>query len=208
MTAPAPPAPALPALVLASESETRRGLLANAGLTFACEGAGVDERAVERPLRARGARPAEIAVALADAKAVAVSRRRPDALVLGADQTLGLGTELFVKAETRAAAAEKLARLAGRTHELHAALALAQAGEVVWRHLSTARLTMRPLSHAAIEAYLDAAGDGILSSVGCYHYEGLGIRLFEAVEGDIFTILGLPMLPLLAELRTRGLIDP
>lgn len=196
------------ALVLASKSAARIDLLTRAGLDFAAEGAGVDERLVEAPLAARGAGPAEIARHLADAKALAVSRRRPGALVLGADQTLGLGAELFVKAETRDDARRQIGRLAGRTHELHAALALALDGAVVWRHLSTARMTMRPLPAPAIERYLDAAGDAILGSVGCYQLEGIGIRLFERIDGDYFTILGLPMLPLLAELRARGAIDP
>jgi septum formation protein len=194
--------------VLASQSTTRMKLLAAAGLDFEAVGAGIDERAVETPLIREGAGPRDVAVHLADAKARAVSQRMPDRLVLGADQTLGLGTELFVKAETRDAAHRQIARLAGRTHELHAAVVAAEAGRILWRHVATARLSMRRLDPAAIDAYLDAAGDRILGSVGCYQLEGLGIRLFEAIDGDYFTILGLPMLPLLAYLRDRGLIDP
>lgn len=195
-------------LVLASRSATRIELLDRAGLAFDTEGAGIDERDVEAPLLEAGAGPAAIAVHLADAKALAVSRRRPADLVLGADQTLGLGPELFVKADDRAGAETQLARLAGRTHQLHAALSLAVGGHVVWRHLSSASLTVRPLSPAAIGCYLDTVGDAVLGSVGCYQLEGLGIRLFDRIEGDYFTILGLPLLPLLAELRARGLIDP
>ncbi|MBT9290852.1 Maf family protein [Prosthecodimorpha staleyi] len=195
-------------LVLASKSATRIELLTRASIAFDVEGAGIDERDVEAPLLLSGADPATIASHLADAKALAVSRRRPGDLVLGADQTLGLGPELFVKADDRAGAEAQLARLAGRTHQLHAALSLAVDGSVVWRHLSSASLTVRPLSADSIGAYLDATGDAVLGSVGCYQLEGLGIRLFDRIEGDYFTILGLPMLPLLAELRARGLIDP
>lgn len=195
-------------LVLASKSATRIELLTRAGVAFDVEGAGIDERDVEAPLRSGGADPATIASHLADAKALAVSRRRPADLVLGADQTLGLGRELFVKADDRAAAEAQIARLAGQTHQLHAALSLAVGGHVVWRHLSSASLTVRPLSPAAIGRYLDTVGDAVLGSVGCYQLEGLGIRLFDRIEGDYFTILGLPLLPLLAELRARGLIDP
>ncbi|MEJ1159708.1 Maf family protein [Prosthecomicrobium sp. N25] len=198
---------AAPLLVLASRSPARMKLLGAAGLDFEAIGAGVDERAVETPLLARGAGPGEVALHLAEAKALAVSARMPGRLVLGADQTLGLGAEVLVKAETRAEACRQLGRLQGRTHELHAAVAAAEAGVVVWRHVSVARLTMRPLDPAAVDDYLDAAGEGILGSVGCYHLEGLGIRLFEAIEGDYFTVLGLPMLPLLGWLRGRGLID-
>jgi len=193
-------------LVLASKSATRIELLTRAGVAFDVEGAGIDERDVEAPLRSGEADPATIAGHLADAKALAVSRRRPADLVLGADQTLGLGRELFVKADDRAGAEAQLARLSGRTHHLHAALSLAVGGHVVWRHLSSASLTVRPMTAAAIGAYLDAAGDAILKSVGAYQIEGLGMHLFERIEGDHSTILGLPLLPLLRQLRNMGLI--
>lgn len=195
-------------LILASTSRTRVDLMRAAALDFTAEAAGVDERAVEIPWRERGAGPDAIAVALADAKALAVSARRPGALVVGADQTLGLGRELLVKADDRAGARRQLERLAGRTHELHAAVALARNGAVVWRHLATASLTMRALTPQDLDRYLDRVGETILGSVGCYHLEGYGIRLFDRIEGDYFTILGLPMLPLLAALRAAGAIDP
>lgn len=194
----------MPRLALASKSATRVDMLRRAGFDFDVEGAGIDERAVEEPLRAAGAGPGEIAAHLAAAKAVAVSRRRPGDLVIGADQTLGLGTELCHKVDTRAEARRQIERLAGRTHELHSAVALARAGTVVWSDVAVARMTMRALTPAEIDRYLDRAGDAVLGSVGCYQIEGLGIGLFEAVDGDTFTILGLPLLPLLAELRRQG----
>ena len=191
-------------LVLASRSRSRSTLLAGAGLDFATEPSNVDERAVEEPLLAAGADPGAIALHLAEAKARDVAARRPGELVLGCDQTLGLGAERFVKPEDRTEAKAHLERLRGRTHELHSALVLAQDGEILWRHVSVARMTMRPFSDTWLADYLDRAGDAVLSSVGCYQLEGIGIGLFEAIDGDYFTILGLPLLPLLAELRHQG----
>lgn len=191
-------------LVLASRSRSRIALLEGAGLTFATEPSDVDERAVEEPLLAAGASPGAIALHLAEAKALDVGARRPGDLVLGCDQTLGLDGERFVKPENRAAARAQLERLRGHTHELHSALALVEDGAVVWRHVSVAAMTMRPFTDAFLDAYCDRAGDAVLASVGCYQLEGIGITLFEAIEGDYFTILGLPLLPLLAELRRRG----
>jgi septum formation protein len=197
-----------PRLVLASKSASRRMLLAQAGVSHDAEGSGVDERAVEAPLLAEGADPGTIAMHLAEAKALAVSVRRPGALVLGADQTLGLGNERFVKPNNVLEAHAQLMRLAGRTHALHSALAVAEGGKLIWRHISVARLTMRPLSPAFIERYLAAGGGDVMASVGCYQLEGMGIQLFENIDGDYFTILGLPMLPLLTFLRDRAVIDP
>ncbi|MBV5266160.1 Maf family protein [Pinisolibacter aquiterrae] len=191
-------------LVLASRSRSRIALLEGAGLAFATEPSDVDERAVEEPLLAAGASPGALALHLAEAKALDVATRRPGDLVLGCDQTLGLDGERFVKPENRAAARAQLERLRGRAHELHSALALVEDGTVVWRHVSVAAMTMRPFSDAFLDAYCDRAGDAVLASVGCYQLEGIGITLFEAIEGDYFTILGLPLLPLLAELRRRG----
>lgn len=191
-------------LVLASGSSARAALLAGAGLAFAVEPSGVDERAVEAPLLDAGATPGAIALHLAEAKAVDVAGRRPEALVLGCDQTLGLGGERFVKPDAAAAARAQLVALRGRVHELHSALTLVADGSIVWRHVSVARMTMRAFSDAVLDDYCRRAGDGVLSSVGCYRLEGLGITLFEAIEGDYFTILGLPLLPLLAELRRQG----
>ncbi len=191
-------------LVLASKSRSRSSLLAGAGLSFDCEPSRVDERAVEEPLLAAGADPGAIALHLAEAKAVDVASRRPTDLVLGCDQTLGLGNERFVKPENREEAKAHLLRLRGRVHELHSALVLARGSEILWRHVSVARMTMRSFTDAWLSDYLEHASDAVLSSVGCYQLEGLGIGLFEEIEGDYFTILGLPLLPLLAELRQQG----
>jgi septum formation protein len=194
-------------IVLASGSPARRTLLANAGIAFAVEPSTVDERAVEAPLIARGASPAEIASALAEAKAVEVSRRIPQALVIGADQTLDCDGHRGTKSESLAEARTQLQRLAGRSHQLHSAVAVARDGAVAWRLRDSATLTMRPLSAAEIDAYLARVGETVLKSVGVYQLEGEGIRLFERIEGDYFTILGLPLLPLLAYLRGEGAIE-
>ncbi|MBZ9938022.1 Maf family protein [Mesorhizobium sp. BR1-1-16] len=194
-------------IILASTSHARRQMLAHAGLDFESIGAPVDERALEAPLIAGGASPSDIALALAEAKARAVLALRPDALVIGADQVLDLDDERLVKPGNRHGAALQIARLAGRTHILRTAVTIARDGHIAWRHLDSATLSMRPLSAEAIEHYLDAAGDGIFGSVGAYHFEERGIRLFSAVEGDYFSILGLPLLPLLAALREAGAID-
>lgn len=194
-------------LVLASKSPSRAALLAGAGLDFDTEPSLVDERAVEEPLLAAGEGPGAIALHLAEAKALDVAGRRPNDLVLGCDQTLGLGAERFVKPASVAEAREHLLRLRGRPHELHSALVLARGATVLWRHVSVARLTMRPFSDTFLDRYLAAVADEVTSTVGCYRLEGPGITLFEAIEGDYFTILGLPLLPLLAELRDLGVID-
>lgn len=193
-------------IVLASGSPARRTLLANAGIAFAVESAALDERQVEAPLVARGAAPAEVAGALAAAKAIEVSRRRPEALTIGADQTLDCDGHRGTKSETIDEARAQLQRLAGRAHRLHSAVAVARHGAVRWRHQDSATLTMRPLTVAEIDAYLVRVGDSALRSVGVYQLEGEGIRLFERIEGDYFTILGLPLLPLLAYLRGEGAI--
>ncbi len=193
-------------LILASESATRGALLKNAGIAFTAMASSVDERAAEAPLIAAGASPAEVASALADAKAIDVSAREADALVIGADQTLDFDGERWTKPATRAQAREQLARLSGRTHRLHSAVAVARDGKVQWRHRDSAGLTVRSLTAAAIDAYLTEVGDAALMSVGTYQIEGPGIRLFERIEGDYFTILGLPLLPLLLYLRGEGAI--
>ena len=193
-------------LVLASKSRSRSSLLFGAGLDFDCEPSRVDERAVEEPLLAAGADPGAIALHLAEAKALDVASRRLGDLVLGCDQTLGLGNERFVKPENRDEAMAHLTRLRGRVHELHSALTLAMDGEILWRHVSVARMSMRDFSDAFLADYLERAGDAVLTSVGCYQLEGIGIGLFDRIDGDYFTILGLPLLPLLAELRHQGRI--
>lgn len=191
-------------LVLASKSAARRALLAAAAIPFESRDAMVDERAVEAPLLEMGAGGATIARELARKKALAVSAREPERMVLGADQTLALGDRLFAKPANREAARAQLRALQGATHELHAAICVARGGDVVFEAAPVARLTVRPLSASFIEAYLDAAGDEVLGSVGVYQLEGLGIHLFERIEGDHSTILGLPLPPLLAYLRAQG----
>lgn len=191
-------------IVLASASAARSALLAAAGVRFTVRPAAIDERAVEIPLIAGGASPADVAAALAEAKAVAVSRAADDALVIGADQTLDLDGTRWTKPANLAEAREQLARLSGREHRLHSAVAVARGGRVTWLHAESAGLTMRALSATAVDAYLAEAGDAVLESVGGYQIEGPGIRLFERIDGDYFAILGLPLLPLLAYLRGEG----
>ncbi|MBV9077354.1 MAG: Maf family protein [Methylobacteriaceae bacterium] len=193
-------------LLLASTSPTRRALLAAAAIPHDTEAPGVDERALEAELGRPD--PARLAAALAGAKALAVSRRHPARLVLGADQVLDLDGAVFCKAENRDEAHAQLARLAGRSHRLHAAFALARAGGIVAAGAGTATLTLRPLGEAAIASYLAAAGEAPMRSVGGYEIEGLGLHLMERVEGEHTTILGLPMLPLLAALRDLGALAP
>jgi septum formation protein len=194
-------------LVLASRSPARAALLASAGVRFETDSADVDESAVKAALIAAGKRPRAIAEALAAEKALAVSRRRAG-LVIGADQTLDLDGVVFDKAEDLADARAKLAALRGRTHQLHAAIAVAHDGAVVWCDLSSATLTMRDFTDAFLEGYLARNGERLLGSVGCYELEGEGVQLFERIDGDYFTILGLPMLNLLALLRERGVLQP
>jgi septum formation protein len=191
-------------LVLASQSRARQLLLANAGIDFEAIPANIDERAAQQS--AGLSAPADIAVLLARAKAVAVSIQKPDRYVVGADQTLALGQRLFNKPSGRAEAAEQLRGLAGRTHELNSAVAVAHGGEIVFVHVALARMTVRPLNEVEIEAYLTHAGEAVTSSVGTYQLEGLGVHLFERIDGDHFTILGLPLLPLLAFLRSEKLL--
>ena len=191
-------------LILASQSGSRKMLLANAGLPFAAIPADIDERAVQQAARITA--PGEIAGLLAREKARFVSERKAGHYVVGADQTLALGTRLFNKPDGRTGAAEQLGALAGQTHELHAAIAVALDGKIVFETVAIARMQMRALSADDINSYLDAAGEAVTSSVGAYQLEGLGVHLFERIEGDYFTILGLPLLPLLAFFRREKLI--
>jgi septum formation protein len=192
-------------LVLASKSDVRGKMLAAAGLRFEIRPAQIDERAVEAKAGATDA--AAVARLLARAKADAVARSLPGRLVLGADQTLARGNRRFSKPADRGAAAEQLHSLRGRTHELHSALALVRDGTVLFDCVDSARLTMRNISDRFLKDYLDMAGDAALASVGGYQLEGIGIHLFERVEGDYFTVLGLPLLPLLGFLRQNGFVD-
>jgi septum formation protein len=192
-------------LVLASQSKARRSLLANAGITFESDPAEIDEREVQ--LSSGLSNPGEIASLLAREKARVVSARRRGRTIVGADQTLALGTRIFNKPSGRAQAADQLRALSGHCHELHAAVAVARDGKLLFEHVSIARMTMRRLDDAEIDSYLDEAGDAVTSSVGAYQLEGLGIHLFERIEGDHFTILGLPLLPLLAFFRSEHLLS-
>ena len=193
-------------LILASRSAARRMVLEGAGVPFEAEDAGVDEGAVKDRLLAGGSTPLDVAVALAGEKALVVSARRPGRLVLGSDQTLDFQGRLIDKAPDMEAARARLVELRGKTHALRNGTALALDGAVVWSGAASAILHTRDFSDAFLDAYLAAEGDALLGSVGCYRLEGLGAQLFERVEGDYFTILGLPLWPLLDELRARGVI--
>jgi septum formation protein len=192
--------------VLASKSEVRRKLLEAANIPVVVDPAEIDERAVESASTEARNGPDAAALILAREKALAVGRRR-SGMVLGADQTLALGDRRFSKPRSRKAAREQLSMLAGRTHALHSAAALVSSGEVLFETVSTAYLTMRALSQPALDAYLEAAGDRVILSVGAYQLEGLGVHLFEKIDGDHFTVLGLPLLPLLAHFRKAGLLQ-
>ncbi|MBB4570402.1 Maf-like protein [Rhizobium leucaenae] len=194
-------------LILASSSPFRRMLMQNAGLHFETVAADIDERAIEAPLEKDGASPDAVALVLAKAKAKEVSDRFPGSLVIGSDQTMSLGDEVFHKPKTMADAENHLRTLSGKTHRLNSAIALARNGDVIWEHVSHAELTMRDLSSDFIHRHLTRVGDKALSSVGAYQLEAEGIQLFSNIDGDYFTIVGLPMLPLLQQLRELGVID-
>ena len=191
-------------LILASQSCARQSLLANAGIAFEVVPAEIDERAVQQGSGLSV--PSEIAALLAREKALIVSSKKPGHYVVGADQTLALGKTLFSKPTGRAQAAEQLRALAGKTHELHSAVAVARAGKILFSEVAIARMSMRQLSGGEVRAYLDEVGEAVTSSVGADQLEGLGVHLFERIEGDHFTILGLPLLPLLAFLRSERLL--
>lgn len=192
-------------LVLASKSAARRAVLDGARVAYQVDVAGVDEDAVKVERLAAGDGPREIAEALAELKAVKISRNRPD-YVIGADQTLDLDGVLYDKSETVEAARERLRMLRGRTHLLHAAVCVARDGAVVWRQTAEARLTMRNFSDDFLEDYLAREGQQALGSVGCYRLEDLGVQLFSKIEGDYFAILGLPLLDLMTFLRGEKVV--
>ncbi|PJI40044.1 MAG: septum formation inhibitor Maf [Rhizobium sp.] len=194
-------------LVLASASPSRRMLMENAGLKFQAVAAQIDERAVERKIEHRALGPDELALELACSKALEVSSRFPQALVIGCDQTMSLGQQVFHKPADRAEARANLLLLRGRTHRLNSGVVLVRGGYEIWRHLSMADLSMREFSDAFLEDYVVRCGDDVMKSVGCYQLEGIGIQLFNSISGDYFTILGLPLLPLLEQLRTLGELD-
>lgn len=191
-------------VILASGSKARAAVLAGAGVTFEVAVAGVDEAAVKAGLLAEGAGPREVADALAELKAVRVSRKCPGVLVIGADQTLDLAGTLFDKAETLAEARERLQMLRGKTHKLHSAVVVALDGQAIWREIPAARLTMRPFTDQFLDDFLARGGEGLLGSVGCYRLEDDGVQLFSRIDGDYFTILGLPLMGLLDLLRRHG----
>lgn len=191
-------------LILASQSSARKVLLANAGLEFETVTADIDERGIQAASNLSN--PREIGLLLAREKAKAVSANRPGSHVIGADQTLALENRLFNKPFGRTQALAQLRDLAGHSHELNSAVAVAHDGKIVFEDVSVARMTMRQMTEAELSTYLDAAGDAVTASVGAYQLEGVGIHLFERIEGDHFTILGLPLLPLLAFLRRERLI--
>lgn len=194
-------------LVLASKSATRRAVLEGAGVPFEAAGSGVDEDAAKAELLGSGAGAREVAEALAERKALAVSRGRPE-LVIGADQTLEFEGRLYDKAETVEDARARLKALRAKPHQLHSAVVVARDGAVVWRDTESATLTMRGFSDGFLEDYLVAEGDAALGSVGCYRLEGMGVQLFSKIEGDYFTILGLPLIGLLDLLRREGVLRP
>jgi septum formation protein len=194
-------------VILASGSTGRRMLLENAGVPFRVELPDVDERAIEAAIDDSGATPAELALILAEAKAIEVSLRFPKAIVIAADQTMNMGDRLFHKPADMDEARRNLIALSGNTHELNSAVVIAENGTAPWSHVDTAYMTMREISPAYVGRYLSAAGDAALKSVGSYQIECLGAQLFDTAEGSYFTIIGLPLLPLLQVLREYGVID-
>jgi len=195
-----------PALVLASSSPFRAKMLTAAGVGLTVEVPGVDEVAVRESLRAEGARVEDVAIALGELKAASISQKHPQALVIGSDQMLDCNGVWFEKPADRDHARASLIALAGREHRLVTSVVVARGGSRIWHAMDTVRMSMRPLSEAFIDQYLDVMGDEATSSVGAYQLEGLGAQLFTAVEGDYFTVLGLPLLPLLDFLRTHGVL--
>jgi septum formation protein len=194
------------AIILASGSASRAQMLRDAGVDIVVERPRVDEEAAKASLRMEGAPPRAQADALAEVKALSVSRIRPG-LVIGADQMLALGERVFDKPQSREEARDQLRALSGQTHQLLNAAVVARDGVAIWRQITVPVLKMRPLSDAFIESYLDRVGEDAFTSVGAYKLEGLGGQLFESVSGDFFSVLGLPLLPLLAFLREQGALE-
>lgn len=195
-----------PDLILASASPARAAILARAGVVARIQAARIDETEIKTALRGEGAKPNQVAETLAELKARRVSQRAVGSLVIGADQLLVCDDAWFDKPANRAQAVADLRALRGKTHSLFTAVCVLRDGARLWGHNTSARLTMRPLSDEFIHAYLEAAGAEALASVGAYQLEGLGAQLFARVEGDYFTILGLPLLPLLDFLRGHGAV--
>jgi septum formation protein len=192
------------ALILASQSFSRRAMLDAAGVSYVAQPAHVDEGAVKQALLDEGQPPRAVADALAELKALKIAQAEPDALVIGSDSVVSVNGQLFDKPIDRANAAEHLRAFSGQTMLLTSAVVLASGGQAIWRHVSEARLDVWPLSEDFIERYLDAEWPAISGCVGCFRIEGPGVQLFSALHGDYFTILGMPLLPLLGQLRTLG----
>lgn len=191
-------------LIIASQSAVRRNLLSNAGIAVETVPADIDERAIQQSSGLKD--PGKVADLLAGEKAKFVSAKYPGRYVIGADQTLALGERLFSKPANRTEAASQIGVLAGQTHELHSGVSVTKDGVSLFSHVGVARMTMRHLTESEIAAYIDEAGDAVTASVGAYQLERTGVHLFERIEGDHFTILGLPLLPLLGFLRSRSLL--
>ncbi len=197
----------MPTLVLASQSASRRAMLDAAGVPHEALPALVDEASAKESLLAVGASPRDLADALAELKALKVSGMAPQALVLGGDSLVALDDgSLLDKPESREQARDHLQRMSGKTHDIYSAAVIAEGGRPVWRHVDRARLHVRPLSEAFIESYLDIEWPAIAGCVGCFRIEGPGVQLFHRTEGSHFTILGMPLLPILDYLRTRGVM--
>lgn len=194
-------------IILASASKSRQALLQGAGVAARTAPADINERAIRTALqRSGGTTPGDIAEVLARAKAETISEAERDAVVIGADPVLALDGEIFEKPPDMEAARKTILALRGKTHQLHASVAVASAGNAVWAHTETAHMTMRDFDAEFVGRYLSAAGEGVLGSVGAYQLEGIGIHLFAEIKGDYFTILGLPLLPLLDYLRGEGIV--
>ena len=192
-------------IILASKSAARRAVLTGAGIPFEVLVAGVDEGAVKNAMLAEGASPRDVADALAELKAIRVSRSKPG-FVIGSDQTLEFEGKLYDKAETVEAAAERLKTMRGKPHKLHSAVVVAKDGAPIWREIVSATLTMRDFSDEFLASYLELEGEEALGSVGCYRLEGHGAQLFSKIEGDYFAILGLPLMGLLDLFRRHGVL--
>nr|WP_029622563.1 nucleoside triphosphate pyrophosphatase [Sphingomonas elodea] len=197
----------MPTLVLASQSASRRAMLDAAGVAHEALPALVDEASAKESLLAEGTSPRDLADALAELKALKVSRMAPQALVLGGDSLVALDDgSLLDKPESREQARDHLQRMSGKTHDIYSAAVIVEGGRPVWRHVDRARLHVRPLSEAFIESYLDVEWPAIAGCVGCFRIEGPGVQLFHRTDGSHFTILGMPLLPILDYLRTRGVM--
>lgn len=194
-----------PRVILASGSASRRAVLAAAGVTAEAVAPNVDEDSFRTAMRADGVKVRDQAMRLAEMKAVRVSQSR-EGLVIGGDQMLALGDEAFDKPRDLADARNHLVRLSGKTHTLETAIVVCEGGIPVWRHLARPKLTMRPLSPDFIDSYVESCGEKLLATVGAYQLEGLGAQLFTRIEGDYFSVLGLPLLPLLDYLRVRKVL--